>query len=89
MKVQKINGRTIATHNGLPVRAKIVTREAMTAPKGTRMKAALVLDCANDDGSKSIVPLPFATATIGVGQTSKGKDKTPNGYTPEFRLEMN
>lgn len=83
MKVQKMeNGRTMLTLEGEPLLVKLALRESTTSP--TRIKACLFLDA-----TPTAVPLPFAQAVIGTGKRSNGKDKTPNGWTPEFRLEMN
>lgn len=82
------DGRTMMTLNGQPVLVGIATREATTAPGGTRLKAALVIPVIDGDGGvEGVAPLPFAQATMPV--LVKGKIRAPRGFTPEFRLEMN
>jgi hypothetical protein len=74
-KVRKLpQGRTILEQAGAPVLVQMVTREATTAPEGTRVKATLVALVQTDEET-AVLPLPFA--------------QTGGRFTPEFRLEMN
>lgn len=68
--------RTVLTDQGLPVLVMIETREATTAPEGTRVKASL---CANvTDGH---LRLPFSQSTCGPFASLN--------HSHEWRLEQN
>jgi len=78
--VEKLeNGRTILLIDGKPALVELVMRESETP---ARVKAALVIKTVDDDGV-SLTPLPFAEPIMGANGYK------PNGYTPDFRLEMN
>lgn len=82
------DGRSIMIDDeGEPVLVTIGLRPSTTAP--ARIKAVLGILTEGDDGETDMVPLPFAQAIIGVGETNTGRARKPNGWTPEFRLEMN
>lgn len=75
-------GRTIlADDAGVPMLVQLAMRPSQSAPN--RVKAALVIPTLDADGAEGIAPMPFAQAIIG----SHGK--SPRGWTPEFRLELN
>lgn len=102
MKVKTLDhGRTILLHDGKPALVALSLRDSETAPG--RQKASLVVPCdANgvpvnpkDDmsGVVGVLPMPFAEPIIGTEDPAPcphcGKDvcTTPNGFTPEWRLE--
>lgn len=69
------NGRTMILHEdrSKPELVELTLRQATSSP--TRIKATLTAALAGEDHDS--LPLPFAEAHFG------------QGYTPEFRLEMN
>jgi hypothetical protein len=82
MKVEnmEIGPRTMMVADGKPMPVTLMMREAASAPG--RVKAKFVLATQDPKGEVTVVPMPLAQATLGVG----GK---PRGYATEFRLEMN
>jgi hypothetical protein len=81
VKPDKHEGRTILMLDGEPALVRMAMRKATSAP--SRIKAALVLPVSDEDGEESYAPLPFSQAVVGAGPFP------PNGWTPEWRLEMN
>jgi hypothetical protein len=92
LKVKKLDEeRSILVLGGKPALIEIVTREASSAPDGTRLKASLTAKYSDDDGDHEVL-LPFAVPVLG-GMSIKTPvgvmELPPSGFTPEWRMEMN
>lgn len=80
---QLANGRSIMTdENGQPILTQLVMRTSDES--SSTLSAALLMPVpTDDDESQGFAPLPFAAPSLSLN------GYLPNGFTPEFLLEMN
>lgn len=80
------DGRTILVQDDAPVLVHLLLSGDDDDASWT---GTLVITTENDKGATVNAKLPFAEATVGAGKTNTGHDRKPNGFAPDFRLDMN